>query len=114
MPGDIYCCVEHTTRSSHWNGHDPEAVQEAVAAGAAAIIAAADSPLPEGLVPDGVPVVYADDVDELATRLAAVLYGTTQGVSAVGLVGLCTSAGACISILSAQASQAVAEHTALC
>jgi hypothetical protein len=75
LPGDIYCCVERITRSSVWDGHDTDAVQEAIEAGAAAILAAAGTDFPEGLIPDSVPVIYADEVDELATRLAAVLHG---------------------------------------
>jgi hypothetical protein len=75
MPGDIYCCVERITRSSVWNGHDPEAVAAALAAGAVAVLAEAGTDFPDGLIPDSVPVIYADEVDELATRLAAVLHG---------------------------------------
>lgn len=74
MPGDIYCCVERITRSSVWNGHDPEAVAAALAAGAVAVLAEAGTDFPDGLIPDSVPVIYADEVDELATRLAAVLH----------------------------------------
>lgn len=75
MPGDIYCCIERITRSSVWNGHDPEAVAAALAAGAVAILAEAGTDFPDFLIPDSVPVIYADEVDELATRLAAVLHG---------------------------------------
>lgn len=75
MPGDMYCCVERVTRSSIWNGHDAEAVEAAIQAGAVAILAEAGTDFPEGLIPDSVAVVYADEVDELAARLAAVLYG---------------------------------------
>lgn len=78
MPGDLYCCVEHITRSSFWNGHDPDIVEAALEAGAVAILAEAGTEFPEGLIPDSVPVVYAEDVDELATRLAAVLHGEAQ------------------------------------
>jgi UDP-N-acetylmuramyl tripeptide synthase len=75
MPGDMYCCVEHITRSSVWNGHDTDIVEAALEAGAVAILAEAGTEFPDGLIPDTVPVVYADEVDELAARLAAVLHG---------------------------------------
>lgn len=75
MPGDMYCCVEHITRSSVWNGHDTDIVEAAMEAGAVAILAEAGTEFPDGLIPDTVPVVYADEVDELAARLAAVLHG---------------------------------------
>jgi hypothetical protein len=75
MPGDMYCCVEHITRSSVWNGHDTDIVEAVLEAGAVAILAEAGTEFPDGLIPDTVPVVYADEVDELAARLAAVLHG---------------------------------------
>lgn len=75
LPGDMFCCVERITRSSVWDGHEPEAVQAALTAGAVAILADKGTEFPEGLVPDTVPVILADEVDELAARLAAVLFG---------------------------------------
>jgi len=87
IPGDMYCCVERITRSDVWDGHDAEAVAEAIEAGAAAILAQTGNEFPPGLVPEGVPVIYADEVDELAARLAAVLYGETA-VSATPKQGL--------------------------
>lgn len=78
MPGDIYCCTERITRTDVWNGADPEAVAAALEAGAAAILASTGTEFPDGLVPDSVPVIHADEVDELATRLAAVLHGESR------------------------------------
>lgn len=75
LPGDMYCCVERITRSSVWNGHAEDAVKAALEAGAVAILAQASAEFPPGLVPDSIPIIYADEVEELATRLAAVLYG---------------------------------------
>lgn len=75
MPGDMYCCVERITRSDVWDGHDIEAVEEAIEAGAVAVLAQTGNEFPPGLVPEVVPVIYADEVDELAARLAAVLHG---------------------------------------
>lgn len=82
MPGDIYCCVERTHSCVYTaDGHDAEEVETALNNGAIAIIAAADNEL-EVDVPASVPVIYADDVDELAGRLAAVYYG--EQVSLLG------------------------------
>lgn len=78
MPGDMFCCVERINRSSVWDGHEPEAVQAALEAGAVAILAEKGTEFPEGLVPDTVPVIFADEVDELAARLAAVLFGESS------------------------------------
>lgn len=75
LPGDLYCCVERITPNSLFDGAHADAVAAALEAGAAAILAPTSTKFPPGLVPDSVPVVYAQDVDELAARLAAVLYG---------------------------------------
>jgi hypothetical protein len=67
--------VERIYPNAAFNGAAPDAVAAAVEAGAAAILATSGVEWPEGLLPERLPVVYAEDVDELATRLAAVLFG---------------------------------------
>jgi UDP-N-acetylmuramyl tripeptide synthase len=84
LPGDMFCCVERITRSSVWDGHEPEAVHAALAAGAVAILAEKGTEFPDGLVPDTVPIIFADEVDELAARLAAVLFGESSSATVAG------------------------------
>jgi hypothetical protein len=99
LRGDLYCCIETVGPNELFDGHDPEAVAAALAAGATALLANRGVQWPAGLVPDSVPVIYADDVDELAARLAAVLYGELGGGRGLGvcaLAGQCCWARACV------------------
>jgi hypothetical protein len=74
LPGDLYCCVERLIGLGSTHGADEEPLTAALAAGAVAVIAPRGVELPIPLPPE-VPLVLADDVDELAGRLAVVLYG---------------------------------------
>eukprot|EP00879_Flechtneria_rotunda_P018943 GHRR01019886.1.p1 GENE.GHRR01019886.1~~GHRR01019886.1.p1 ORF type:complete len:681 (+),score=219.20 GHRR01019886.1:600-2642(+) len=73
LPGDLYCCIERVRAFDITDGHDVEHVQAAIDAGAAAILAQEGNELAVQ-VPDHIPVIYADDTDELSARLAAVFY----------------------------------------
>jgi hypothetical protein len=56
------------------DGHDTEEVETALKNGCIAIVAEAGNDLGVD-VPDTVPVIWCEDVDELSARLAAVYYG---------------------------------------
>eukprot|EP00878_Enallax_costatus_P033621 GHUV01037156.1.p1 GENE.GHUV01037156.1~~GHUV01037156.1.p1 ORF type:complete len:424 (+),score=127.09 GHUV01037156.1:272-1543(+) len=72
MPGDIYCCINQISAIDVVDAHDAYYLQQALLNGAVAVIAEVDMEMPE--LPDHIPVIYADDVEELASRLAAVFY----------------------------------------
>lgn len=73
MPGDIYCCIDRVSAMDVLDAHDAYYLQQAVQNGAVAVIAEAGRELPE--LQADIPVVYAEDVEELAARIAAVFYG---------------------------------------
>lgn len=86
MPGDIYCCIDHVSAMDVIDAHDAYYLQEAVQNGAVAVVAEAGRQLPE--FPEDIPIIYAEDVQELATRLAAVFYGEPTLIS---LAACCVS-----------------------
>ena len=83
LPGDLFCCVERLGPGGPADGHEPAALQAAMAAGAVAVLAEAGRELPADVTESDVPVIYASDTDELAGRLSAVYYGEAGCMRAV-------------------------------
>lgn len=103
VPGDIYCCINKISAMDVVDAHDAYHLQQALLHGAVAVIAEADMEMPE--LPDEVPVIYAEDVEELASRLAAVFYGEityamggAMGGTVCKLQQLCVQYSACSNV----------------
>lgn len=98
LPGDLFCCVERLGPGGPADGHEPVALQAALAAGAVAVLAEAGRELPAEVTESDVPVLYASDTDELSGRLAAVYYGEAACT--------CTARAALVHVAAAAAAAA--------
>ncbi|WIA32264.1 hypothetical protein OEZ86_003110 [Tetradesmus obliquus] len=87
LPGDVYCCVERIHGLYTTDGHEPEELEAALANGAIAVVAVAGNKLGVD-IPDSVPVIWAEDADELSARLAAVYYDSpSAAMNTVAVAG---------------------------
>lgn len=78
MPGDIYCCIDRISAMDVVDSHDDYNLQQAVSNGAIAVVADMERDIPE--LPDDIPLLAVEDVEEFASRLAAVFYGELAAV----------------------------------